>query len=337
LFSDDRVSDLAAETTTPRTLMEFALILRELWRRPRWLALGAVVAVIAATLSVYHVSLVPPSLKSRSLKYSTATTQVVVDSTPSSLGNVVANIDPLVARAGVFANLMVSPAALNLIGEAAHIPGNEIYAAGPVEANEPRTIQEPTADTRNGQIVGEAAPYRLQFAANPEYPIITISAQAPTDNQAEALANGTVTALSKYISLVQQKVPSERRVVVRQLGTPTGAVVDGGVSKKLFVIAMIVAFFAWCVMLLVVDRFLANWRRSADLIGQRGDRATARPAHVDHTGLGRTANGRAGEHDSESGGGRDREVLARGGRERSAGEGGETAEDVDISWLASAG
>jgi hypothetical protein len=283
------------------------------------------IALVAATLSVFHVRLIPFELKSRSLTYSTAHTQVVVDSTPSSLGDVVANIDPLVARAGVFANILVSPSALNLIGQAAGIPGNEIYAAGPVEANEPRTVQEPTADTRSGQIVGESARYRLQFADDPEYPIITISAQAPTGSQAVALANGTVVGLREYISQIQQKVPAERRVTVRQLGTPTGAVVDGGVSKKLFGLVLILVFLTWCVGMLVVDRFASNWRRSAKLVGgARGGGAPEIVAHEDLSRKAATHNGHASD------------ALARNGHANGAGQRGGTVEDVDIPWLASA-
>jgi hypothetical protein len=295
------------------------------------LALGVVVAAAAAIMSVYHVRLAPPSLKSRSLAYSTAHTQVVVDSTPSSLGNVVANLDPLVARAGVFANLLVSPSALNLIGQAAHIPGNEIYAAGPVEPNEPRTVQEPTGETRGGQIVGEADPYRLQFAADPEYPIITITAQAPTGSQAVALANGTVTGLSEYLSQVQQHVPSERRVIVRQLGTPTGAVVDGGISKKLFGLVLLAVFIAWCVMMLVVDRFIANWRRSAGLVaGANGEDYTGE-GRVRYAGDGRVRDDHSRDDD------RPRAVPARNGHTPDTGEPVVVPEDADIPWLASAG
>jgi hypothetical protein len=132
--------------------MEFALILRELSRRRRALAIGVLVAVIAAVLTVYRPAGL--GLKPRSLQYSSATAQVFVDTPSSVLGNLTQSLPPLQARATVYANFMASPTVLDLIGQKAGIPGNQIYAAGPIDPLVPRIVQEPTAVQRKIEITG---------------------------------------------------------------------------------------------------------------------------------------------------------------------------------------
>ena len=67
-------------------------------------AIGVLVAALAGTASVQ----VPESTV-----YAAATTQMVVDSPRSALGNIDSSLDPFTARAGVFAQLMTTPQALD--------------------------------------------------------------------------------------------------------------------------------------------------------------------------------------------------------------------------------
>ena len=62
--------------------MEFVLILRELAGRWRIVAIGAAVALVVAVFSVYRLD--GFGLKPRSLVHSSASTQVLVDSSPRS-------------------------------------------------------------------------------------------------------------------------------------------------------------------------------------------------------------------------------------------------------------
>src|SRR5690349_596951 len=114
--------------------MELAVVMRELWGRKKWLAWGFVVSAAAAILSVYQVAQVfPPKLQKRSLEYSSAATQVFVDSPRSFVGDLTRVPSPEIDRATIFANLMASPGAIALIGVNAGIPGDQIWAAGPVD------------------------------------------------------------------------------------------------------------------------------------------------------------------------------------------------------------
>jgi hypothetical protein len=245
--------------------MEFALVVRELWSHKRWLVAGILVSAIAATLSVSQVkNLMPPKLQKRSLEYSSATVQAYVDAPRSFVGDLTQQPSPSITRATIFANLMASPGALQLIGTDAKIPGDQIWAAGPVDPTQQRLVVEPTATKRNYQVSGEKLPYRIELLADPNLPIISIYTQAPTTPQAIALANGSVQALNQYVHTLQQQqhIPHAAWVTIRTIGQASGAIVNGGIAKKLAGLVFFVVFIAWCVLTLTLIRFRANWRRT---------------------------------------------------------------------------
>lgn len=245
--------------------MEFALVVRALARRRLVLAVGILIAAIAATLSVYRVD--GAGLKQRSLQYSSASTRVFVDTSSSVLGNLSQSFEPLQSRATVYANFMASPTVLDLIGRRVGLAGSQIYAAGPVDPLVPRIVQEPTAVQRNVEITGETTPYRLNFNSDPNLPTIGIYAQAPSTKLSIQLANAAVASLEQYVVSLENAdhVPSQSRVVIRQLGEANGGVVDGGINKILAVMVFAVVFLLWCGLVLLTDRFRETWRASADL------------------------------------------------------------------------
>jgi hypothetical protein len=259
--------------------MELALILRELASRRAVLAAGIVVATLAAILSVYRLD--GFKLKPRSLQFSSATTQVFIDTPSSVLGNLTQSFDPLQARATVYANFMASPEVLNEIGQKAGIPGDQLYAAGPIDPLVPRIVEEPTAVQRNVEITGETDPYRLNFNNDPDLPTIGIYAQAPTTAVSIRLANAAVAGLKEYVAGLQssEKVPPTSRVVIRQLGQPTGGVVDSGIKKSLAVMVFIGVFLLWSVLALAYTRFRAAWRASA-IVARDVAEAPAPPRQV---------------------------------------------------------
>ncbi len=269
--------------------MEFALILRELLKRRLALTIGVCVALIAAVLSVYRVDGL--GLKSRSLQYSSATTTVFVDAQSSVLGNITQSFEPLQVRATAYANFMASPTVLNLIGQQVGISGDQIYAAGPIDPNVARIVQEPTAVQRNVEITGETIPYRLNFNNDPNLPTIGIYAQAPTTKMSIELANAAAASLARYVSNVQttNRTPLQSRVVVRQLGPATGGVVDGGISKALATIVFVFVFVLWSVLMLVTVRFRGYWRASASFQEEGSGKEAAPDYKVDH----RVSNGTA--------------------------------------------
>jgi hypothetical protein len=243
--------------------VELALVARELWTRKRWLAVGIAVSFIAAMYSIYQVHLSRPFLVQRDLQYSSASIQAYVDSPHSFVGDLTDDLSPAIDRATAFANLMASPGAMDLVGRIAGIPGDEIWAAGPVDPTQQRVVVEPTTSKRSYQVFGESLPYRIEFLSDPNLPVISIYTQAPTTAQALALANASVAALTTYVNQLQARevVPAPDRVLVRTIGPASGGIVNGGIRKKVAGLVFIAVFLGWCVLMLVCARLRNSWLR----------------------------------------------------------------------------
>ncbi len=248
--------------------MELARTLKTLWIRRRLVVLGAVIAAIAAFLSVYSVSLFPPSVNSRTNVFATASTQLLVDTPDSAFADLANDLTPLETRASVFARFLASPAALELIAREADVPLSSIEAQGPYDINLPVIQQEPTAGQRSSQIIGEGALYRLRFENNPVLPIVSIFAQAPSKTEAVALANAAPRALRAYINSIQaeQETPDDRRVVIRKLGDAEGGVVNEGANLQIALLVFIVVLGGWCMLLIPAQTLARGWRE-ADIYG----------------------------------------------------------------------
>jgi hypothetical protein len=268
--------------------MEFALVLRELLGHKRALLAGVVVAFAVAYLSI----------ASKPLQYSAASTQVFVDSPSSVLGNVNPAITSLTTVATVDANFMTSPAMLDLIAKKVGLTGDQLEASGP-EASLPRAMVEPTATQRNVQLTGETAPYRLDYSNNPNLPIVGVDSQAPTTKMAIALANAAVAGLSDYVANLQarDRVPPNQRIVIRQLGSATGQVVNAGIGKKLAVMVFVALFFVWCVGILVASRFRKSWRASGMLYASRDRDTTGKSFGADEFVPSRAVHSETSEDD----------------------------------------
>ncbi len=270
--------------------MELARAIRALAKRPRLMAVGVLIAAAAALFSTYTLS--GGKLRARSLQYSAASTQVIVDAERSVLGSVTQSFEPLSQRAWVYANFMTSPTFLDDVGQHVGLSGAQLYAAGPLTINEPRIEQEPTELKRNVEITGETKPYRLSYEAQTGLPTITINSQAPTTDQAVALANSAAAGLQNYVahSELTDGIPRNSRVVIRQLGPASGAVVDGGISKALAFLVFVGVFLLWCALVLYGGRFRQVWRESAAAEVELDDewsevadrRETAAPAPAPH-------------------------------------------------------
>ena len=205
------------------------------------------------------------------LRSSTASTQVLVDTQSSSLVNSSGDVLELQTLAMALANYGTTQDVLNAIGSKVGISGSQLYAAGPTSANVPRAVVEPSAPQRNVQITGETAPYRLEFDADPSLPEIAIYSQAPTTAMAVKLANASVAALSQQVAALLKtgKIPGKYRVVLRQLGAPTGAPDTAGARKSLAAFAFVGVFVLWCVLILVSERMVGAWRASAGVVPSR--------------------------------------------------------------------
>jgi hypothetical protein len=242
--------------------MEFARTLKSLWRKRLLLAIGVVIAAAVAIISVFQVSLFPPKLTSRTNEFATASTQILVDTPNSSFANLAEEVDPLNFRAGVFARFLASPEAIGLIAREAGLPAKAIEAQGPYEQGQPLFAIEPTAEKRSSQIIGERSLYRLRFENNPNMPLISVYAQAPTGAEAKSLADAAPAALQSYVKGIQktQKTPAKRRVTLRQLGDASGGTVNAGANLQIGVLVFFVVLVLWCLLLIPARTILRGWR-----------------------------------------------------------------------------
>jgi len=244
--------------------MTFTLALRELWSRKPLLAVGLVIAVLAAIAGVSNVSLFPPKLNKGTLEYYSGRTQILVDSADSSIADLGRDFSPMVARANVYSRFLTTPTALRFIGAKAGVPPSEIYAEGPYQLGQARFIQEPTAARAGSQLIGREARYRLRFDSDPELPIVVAYAEAPSAEVAEGLAEGASSGLAQYVENLQdtQNIPEQRRVTIRPLGSTTGEPVTAGASAKVGAFVFIVVFGVWCLAILGWRRLREAWHAS---------------------------------------------------------------------------
>ena len=252
--------------------MELARTLKTLWRRRRLVAVGALVALAAALLSVYRVGLFPPSLEGRTNVFASASSQILVDTPDSAFADLSYDLESLDARASVFARFLASPAAIALIAREAKLPFDAIEAQGPFELDVPEVQQAPTAERRSSQILGEGALYRLRFENNPSLPIVTVFAQAPSREEAVRLATAAPVALRDYIEGIQaeQNTPRDRQVRIQQLGKANGAIVNQGADLQIATLVFLVVLGGWC-MLLIPARTIARGWREVEVDGEGPD------------------------------------------------------------------
>jgi hypothetical protein len=264
--------------------MEIVQILRRLWQLRLWVAIAAMVALLAGVASIYKIDPSEPSLKKKSIEYGAASTQLLLDSRKSALTDVETDLLPLVARADAFARLLASPPVAALIAQDAGISPNQLITHGPVLTAQQatRSQREPTAEQRSNDILNEGVGYTLRFSSAPSLPVVYVDAEAPTPQEAVRLANSSSTALQKYVSDLEsrQGVAESRRLVISQLGTAAGGTVNKGTDKIVAILTAIGVWIGLCVLILLVSNLARQFRQARAL-----ERIGAAPWAEDHSVL----------------------------------------------------
>jgi hypothetical protein len=229
----------------------------------------AALALIAATVSVYHVSLFPPKLEPRMLTYGTGRMQLLVDSPRSPLVDSSADVAAVTTRAQLYASFSRSTTVANAIARELDISPANLYVAN---AGKPTLVtQSRIAETRASALFFEGSHYRLYIAADPEIPVLTLSGLAPDGAQAQKLVTAAATAIQQIVREreVATDVPAQNRVGVSALGQPAGGTVNGGARKLIGALVGAVALILGCVLLLiganVVEALQRLARRDQDL------------------------------------------------------------------------
>jgi hypothetical protein len=233
--------------------MELVEILRIL--RSRWILLAIVtaVAVLAAAAVV---------VRGETDRGGAASAEVLVDARESTLGDLRHETLPLVARSSILARFLAAGAATETIASEAGLPANDLTVVGP-----PLTINAvPDAEgAERATERAEAAEYLVQVQQGDDLPLLTIVTEAPDEAQARALADGTVAALTDFVTDFQDDaaIPGKRRVTIRQLGDTRASAFVESPSPLLPAAAFTIVLALGCALILAWERI--ERRRSPDL------------------------------------------------------------------------
>jgi hypothetical protein len=246
--------------------MDFAQVVRELWLRRWWVAVGVFVSLFAGLSTAYHVSIAPPSIAKKALAMGAADTQLLIDTPHSALTDLGVNTQPLAERASVYSRLMTSEPVRAAIAREVGLKPEQIVTESPIDSALPKAAREPVQAQRANDLLGETVPYHLRFSTDSGLPAVRIQATAPRADDALRLANGAASGFTKYVQAVQeaQKVPAERRVTPRQLGRAEGGQVVQNPNKPLAAIATIALFIGWCLLVLFVGNTIRGLRQLSD-------------------------------------------------------------------------
>ncbi len=244
--------------------MEPVQVLRQLSRRRLLVAIVVVVAVFAAILSAYRISVSPPGLQSRALQVGAASSQILVDSPKSALvaGASLGTFEALSTRAKIYGEYLSSLAARKEIAKLADVPASSISSSGPFSsATGQNNYESQSSEDRANEILQEGAQSRLVFTGQEGVPILTVDAQASTAPLAVELANASFTTLRRYVNnLSADGEDVKRGVTVRELGAPEGGTIGSGNDVVLMALAFLAVLVLGCAAILVVPRFTQRWR-----------------------------------------------------------------------------
>jgi hypothetical protein len=266
--------------------MELNQMIRQLWRLRLLVAIGVLVAAVAAVKVGFDVKLSPFSLHQKSSTTGAAQQSVLVDSPRSTLVQRSAAFNDLVGRAQIVARLANSSATKTAAARALGVPPGRIAIEGPNPDGPQFQSSEPSAQQRANAVLGENANLRVLIDTDPEAPIITLFTQAPTGAQARRLAAAVSAALRANVSRITARArrsqlaeardevaalpPAARSRVnaagrrnrvrellqegtqVRVLGAPTGGDVSNQTGKAVVIGVFVAIIAAWCVGLLIL-------------------------------------------------------------------------------------
>lgn len=234
--------------------MNFIYFLRELWQRRLAVVIAAIAAAVLAVLVVYNVSASPPALSKRDHVEARGSIEILVDSAKSPIADVGRNLEPLTARAGVFARYIAGGNVIAEIAEATGIPAKQIEVAGPAPLP--------------GEAVGVTAPpakllpYGIEIVQRDALPIVNVETRAPTVSQARDLAAASPGAIRGIVTRLQeeQQIPESKRVTFRVLGPAQADLATEALGLKAALAIFIVLFALGVLLILGLPRLIEAWR-----------------------------------------------------------------------------
>jgi hypothetical protein len=235
-----------------------------LQRRSRLVA-AVGVGMLLAILTLYRVTLLPPSLHARALNVAAASTTLMVDTKHPISTDLAAHnnsMEALSVQTNLIGAVMVTDPVLDEIGRIAGVNPLDIQATAPVTSDVPRTEIEPNSGGNATALIQAPDHYKLQVQVDPNIPIIHVYTQAPTATEAIRLASASVTGLRTYLSdlSTRETVNLSDQIQVIQLGAVRGGVVNHSAAKELALLAFITGCAATLFGFRLAARFRTGWR-----------------------------------------------------------------------------
>lgn len=244
--------------------MDLKNVLMVLARRKLVLLVGAVLAVVLATLVTCQVSLSPLTVKQKRSKYGAASTQYYVDSQRSSLSSVSTDILALAARAEIVSQFMGSAQVQTELAKRMGVPAGSISVTA--QENSPGSaVAQPTIPSPSGPHLS------LTWQTQQSLPTVLLFTTGPDAVSAARLADESIGSLQQYLGTLNATTSSERndpsRVVVRQSGRAVGYTVRDSSKLPVAVGVAVAVFLIECLLLLLfVNRSSRRSQRQSESV-----------------------------------------------------------------------
>jgi hypothetical protein len=220
-------------------------------------------------LATHHLSMFPPRLTPRSIEFAAARAQLFVDSQPSPVGDASVNTAGLAQRALVFANFLGTDVVQRAIARRVGVSPGSFAIHGQTVVQNP-AVNPTQGPERANELLDRDADSVLLFRNDQGSQIIQIFSQAPTVQRAVGLATAAAAEVVSMVKRIQrvQHASRSRQVILRQLGTVQGGVVNKGVAT---VGAILIAVATWLALVM-------GLRGAARMSGARADRLAGPPS-----------------------------------------------------------
>ncbi len=238
-----------------------------------FLAISALAGLIAATVSVCRVGILPPSLTMRDLETGAAVTHVLVDLPQEDSGHVSApELETMTKRTSLMGHLLASPPVLDRIAARMAIDPSDLTASTEITEGVPLALVEPNEERRANEILLSHDPYRVDIQADPTLPVLAVYAQAPTAASAGQLADAVSAAGDEYLDALADRngLPAGNRVQLKQLGHANSAALDSSAPLKIAGITFFVVFGVAFGALFAIAQIRRGWLRGERFPGALG-------------------------------------------------------------------
>jgi hypothetical protein len=242
--------------------------------------IAALIGLVCALSTAYSLSLTPPGVHPRQQTVAAAGLHVLVadqrmpyDSPKVTNGDILA----LTKRAALFGNMIASQAVVDRMAVRLGIPANQIGVVSRLTGGAPAAMLDPDLERHASELIASRAPFRLDIQPDPNVPVINVYANAPSPDGAIALATAAVDTLQDELRTWPSKgLPDYTgRVVLRHLGEPRGAIVNGNTRPQVLLLTFVLVFSLAFALLAAAPSIRRGWRAARASEGIESDAVSA--------------------------------------------------------------